>query len=261
MISKSKDNNYIGYYADIEGDGIVDGVIFADLLSGSKYGNGEHSWGGNYKYTILTTVTEENVKNYYISKEQYSGSFGKKDVITPVGNEIEKKERFYIMSLTNFTTPAYIDENDSTKNYPAYTDYYWYYNAYDKMTTSETSENFGTGYTNTGIIISKWNTNGGEGGYEGATQSNKDIWKHIQVKYEEEWFIPSRAEWTAFAKELGITSSNYKLVYGLSDYYWSSSRKLNGYLKTHAYYARLHDGIMYYYPVKNGLYVRLATIF
>ena len=34
----SKTDSYVGYYADIEGDGIVDGVIYADLAIG---GSGE----------------------------------------------------------------------------------------------------------------------------------------------------------------------------------------------------------------------------
>ena len=65
-------------------------------------------------------------------------------------------------------------------------------------------------------------------GYVNAGQDNQDIWKHIQKKYNEGWFIPSRAEIAAFANELGITDSeNYNWhtsTYGLSSIYWCSSQ-------------------------------------
>ena len=58
------------YYADIEGDGEVDGVIFADLAVG-----GSGFWGslgaGNYNIP-----TETNLKQYYIKDENYSNDFG-----------------------------------------------------------------------------------------------------------------------------------------------------------------------------------------
>ena len=31
----SKTESYVGYYADIEGDGTVDGIIYADLAKGN----------------------------------------------------------------------------------------------------------------------------------------------------------------------------------------------------------------------------------
>ena len=34
-ISKSTEENFVGYYADIDGDGTVDGIIYADLLVGT----------------------------------------------------------------------------------------------------------------------------------------------------------------------------------------------------------------------------------
>ena len=136
------------------------------------------------------------------------------------------------MALEDFTTTDYQT-------------FYWYNNAYVKMSTyaDDTKPDFGKGYENTGKIIEIWNKNGtGDGSYEGATQDNRDIWKHIQAKYTQGWYIPSRGEWGAFADYLKkkttnpltndyesgsyvANSGNYKSLYGLSeDYYWLSSQ-------------------------------------
>ena len=81
----------VGYYADVDGNGTVDGIIFEDFKIG---GNG--SWGSaNGKYTI-PTVSE--TKNYYISKKSYTDKFGTKDVLTPIGTG---NNRFYVMALTD----------------------------------------------------------------------------------------------------------------------------------------------------------------
>ena len=123
------------------------------------------------------------------------------------------------------------------------------------MNASDTSVNFGAGKTNTGKMIGIWNKDGG--GYSGATQDNRDIWKHIQTKYNEGWFIPSRAEWSAFANELGITSSNYNSTYGLIGCYWSSSQ----FEENDAWGAIFYDGCMDYYSVIRDYHVRLAATF
>ena len=175
------------------------------------------------------------------------------------------------MALEDFTTEAYTDPNDSNNNYPAYTTYYWYKNAKGKMSTyaTDTSVNFETGYTNTGKIIEIWNKNGdGVGSYSEATQDKRDIWKHIQAKYKEGWYIPSRGEWGAFADYFEITSNydtgsyvanseNFRSTYGLSDYYWSSSQ----YGTLHAWRAYFLNGNMTYLDVSSGGYVRLCVTF
>ena len=66
---KVKDSTFtgnfgVGYYADVDGNGTVDGIIFSDF----KYG-GSGSWGGT-DYTI-STVT--GLKEYYVSKTNYNG--------------------------------------------------------------------------------------------------------------------------------------------------------------------------------------------
>ena len=81
----------VGYYADVDENGTVDGIIFEDFKVG-----GSGTWGkADGKYTI-PTVSE--TKNYYISKKSYADKFGTKDVLTPIGTG---NDRFYVMALTD----------------------------------------------------------------------------------------------------------------------------------------------------------------
>ena len=84
----------VGYYADVDGNGTVDGIIFADF----KYG-GSGSWGGT-DYTI-STVT--GLKEYYVSKTNYNGPFGIKDVLSARGNG---NARFNVMALSDYDNSA-----------------------------------------------------------------------------------------------------------------------------------------------------------
>ena len=95
-----KDNTFtgtsgVGYYADVDGNGTVDGIIFADFKNG-----GSGSWGGT-RYTI-STVT--GLKEYYISKTNYNGPFGTKNVLSARGSG---NARFNVMALSDY--------NNSTK--------------------------------------------------------------------------------------------------------------------------------------------------
>ena len=258
--SNNKNDSYVGYYADINEDGLVDGVIFVDLLTGSI--RNEQKWTNDRGvYRLPTDVAIENVNTYYISQDSYTWSGITKPVISP--RTTSEKDRFYVMQLSNFTTEEYTDEIDSTKNYPAYTTYYWYKNAKGKMTASDTLRDFGKGRENTGKIIDIWNANGGTGGYTNATQDNQDIWKHIQILYDNGngWFIPSRSEWSAFVNELGITGGygvgNFNSKYGLDYAYWTSSQGDSNYIFV----------ATFYYNEINGLNadgtdpIRLATTF
>lgn len=252
--STAKEDSYVGCFADIDKDGTVDGVIFVDLLTGST--KEEQKWTSyDGVYTLPTDVTVDNVNTYYVSQSSYTDTkFGTHEVISP--KTTNGKQRFYIMQLSNFTTPAKTDGTEA-ENYPAYTSYYWYKNASGKMNASDTSVNFGAGKTNTGKMIEIWNAAGTENGYKDSAQDKQDIWKHIQTKYNEGWFIPSRAEWSAFANELGITKGNYNSKYGLSFTYWSSSQ----YNTLHAWFASFCDGCMRYGGVEYSDYVRLAATF
>ena len=200
--------SYVGYYADIDADGTVDGVIYADLTKGD---NIEKKWNNNSnsKYTIPTVT--EGLKDYYISQTNYKANdgFGTKDVISPTGTGTE---RFYIMAL-----------KDITENGPRYD---WYNAAMNRMSdyANTTSGDFGKGKSNTTTMITKWNAKAY--GNQDKCSSHKDMWGQIKKEVNNGWFVPSRAEWSAFGGELGITSNNYG-DFGLYNYYWSSSQGSN----------------------------------
>ena len=84
----------VGYYADTDGDGTPDGIIFADFKNG-----GSGSWGG-YSYTI-STVT--GLKEYYVSKTNYNGPFGTKNVLSARGSG---NARFNVMALSDYNNSA-----------------------------------------------------------------------------------------------------------------------------------------------------------
>ena len=237
----SKNTSYVGYYADIEPDGTVDGVIYADLAKGD---NVEKKWNNesDNKYTIPTVT--EGLKDYYISKTNYKANegFGTKDVISPTGTG---KDRFYIMALTDI---------DVKKNV---TSYDWYNVADGKMIdyATATSEDFGKGKSNTTTMISKWNAKA-YGDQDQCSSGHKDMWGQIQEKVNNGWFVPSKAEWSAFGGELGIRISSYGNL-GLSGYYWSSSQGS----ADNAWYATFNNGCMYDNRVDDCDYVRLSATF
>lgn len=222
----------VGYYADIDGNGTPDGVIYADLAV-SKSGQWTDS-DGTYSYTAKT-----NTKDYYISQTNYEGPFGTKDVLTAIDGEEE--DRFYVMALEDFNTG---------------TRYCWYDAAYGNMDdyATATSLDFGTGKANTEAMIAKWNSSA-----YGAQNDNGtylDMWGAIQDKVAEGWFVPSRGEWGAFGDNLGITTDNY-VNYGLSDWCWSSSQGDTN----RAWRALFDNGYMNYSDVINDRCVRLSVTF
>ena len=271
VISKSnkKEDSYVGCYADIDKDGIVDGVIFVDLLTGSV--RDTQQWiNANGAYTFPTDVKVENVNNYYISQSNYTDShFGTHEVISP--KTTNGKQRFYVMALSDFTTPAKTDGTEE-ENYPAYTSYYWYKNAIGNMNSLITSSNdFGTGNENTRKMIEKWNAAGEEDPevepYTDSPQDKRDIWKHIQTIYNDGkgWFLPSRAEWAAFANEIGddiqISKSNHNSKYGLSGVYWTSTQNNVGNKNWAWRMLFSFPGILNNGSVNETYAVRLATTF
>ena len=267
--AKATGEDYRGYYADVDGDGEADGIIYADLGANIQYPqtgafyNEKNNLGqgsGTYSYNKATG----NLNEYTISNNTYKKNEGFGDNKIIKLKKDNNNPRFYVMSLEDFTTTDYQT-------------FYWYKNAFEKITEIDTSTDFGKGYENTGKIIEIWNKNGtGAGSYEGATQDNQDIFKHIQEKYnsKEKWYVPSRGEWAAFADYLKkkttnplthnyesgsyvANSGNYKSLYGLSDYYWLSSQcDLNG-----VWYADFDTGYMYIFTVNSNLSVRLGATF
>ena len=89
----------VGYYADVDGNGTVDGIIFEDFKVG-----GSGIWGSSKQYGKYSVPTNSNTKSYYVSKKNYNGLFGTKDVLTPLesGND-----RFYVMALNDYSTKQY----------------------------------------------------------------------------------------------------------------------------------------------------------
>ena len=241
----SKSTSYVGYYADIDADGTVDGVIYADLAKGD---NVEKKWNNDSDSTYSIPTVTEGLKDYYISKTNYKANkgFGTKDVISPTGTG---KDRFYIMALTDI---------DGKRNG---TYYDWYSAANGKMSdyANTTSGDFGSGKSNTTTMISKWNATAY--GDQDQCSDHKDMWGQIQEKVNNGWFVPSRAEWSAFGGELGISkdSSNEKYYgnFGLSCFYWSSSQSS----ALAAWYANFYYGFMNCNNVNSYLCVRLSATF
>lgn len=223
----STTESYVGYYADVTGDGTVDGVIYADLAIG-----GSGAWvNTNGSYTI---GTQTNLKDYYIIQESYSGPFGTHPVVAPKGNTAGKNDRFYVMALSDIDGSMH----------------YFYKNG---SMTVETSTNFGTGKQNTATMMDRWNN------AKYGSKDNNDLWGFIKTQVQQGWFVPSRGEWGAFLNELGITGGsggNYS-SFGLSGNYWSSSQLSSIY----TWSANLGMGSINYGTMGGTFYVRLSTTF
>ena len=236
-------------YADFEGDGVADGIIFADLKVGNR-GDGQwsDSWGD---YTI---PTEEGLKEYYVVNESYTEpKFGNLtgELIAPVAGT-SGKDRFYVMAL---------DDIDSSTHY-------WWQNAYGHLDStyniSTSANDFAvageepTGLVNTRRMMECYANEEING--TTVEQGTNDMWGLIQNEYEDGWFVPSKSEWSAFGGEVlelnNITSSNFD-NHGLSYWCWSSSQSR----ASRAYYARFNLGHMNYDFVSGNYYVRLATTF
>ena len=260
--------DYRGYYADVDGDGTVDGIIYADLGANIQYPqsgvwyNEKKNLGQGYG-TYLYDKATGNLNEYIISNNAYkkNDGFGENKIVKL--KKDNNNPRFYVMALEDFATTDYQT-------------FYWYKNASGKMSTyaDDTKPDFGKGYENTGKIIGIWNE--GESGKYTAAQDNRDIFKHIQEKYnsKEKWYIPSSGEWGAFADYLKkkttnplthdyesgsyvANSGNYKSLYGLSKRYWSSSQNNSLY----ALRTSFDGGYMILNSVDSTNCVRLGATF
>lgn len=236
---------YTTYYADINDDGKVDGIIYADLAVGNT---GDGQWTDNWgNYTI---PTKTGLKKYYISKKDYTDDFGTKDVISPVSGTTGN-ERFYIMALDDFTT----SESE-------YTRFCWYDDAYGKLDSSNnvatSADDFGSGRTKIQNMIEAWNNE--TYGAQNDNGTYLDMWGVVQNEVSKGWFVLSKGEWSAFGGEvaegLGITKSNYG-NYGLGVWYWSASQ-LN---TDRAYLASFINAYISNGNVNNFHSVRLSATF
>ena len=167
-----REKSYVGYYADIDADGIVDGIIYDD------------------------DYFSKDTKDYYVKiKDYHTDEFGTKDVLSPIGIG---KERFYVMDLSDF---------NGGHEYAWYTSAYGNMSDYD----STTSSIFGSGKTNTETMINIWNvgvseTSGTAVSY--GEKSDNDLWGAIQERASKGWFVPSCEELDTFVDALGIDQSN-----------------------------------------------------
>ena len=224
----STTESQVGKYVDINGDGIPEGVIFADLAVG-----GEGQWG-NFKEKYKIPTIEDGLKDYIVIGEYNDQINSKQEVLAPILDGID---RFYIMAL-----------NDVGKD-----EHYWYNKATFKgmIDYEETTlETFGSGKQNTLNMIKKWNKE------DYGAQDSDDMWSLIQEQVNDGWFILSVDEWSAFAGQLGITKSNYSSK-GLSGWYWSSSQ----YGTNSAFSIYLNNGYVDNYSVNGTHCVRLAATF
>ena len=162
----------VANYADVDGNGSVDGVIYADLaVGGSGTGLGQ-------RYTI---TKGSNFKKYKVTQESYSGSFGTGKVIAPISGS-SGNERFYVMALSDVDSDRY---------------QFW-----SGSTSVVTSTDFGTGESNTAAMKAKGST-----GMWGISAVQSGTWNGSSG-----WYVPSAVEWVAFAGQLNITTSNYSSV-------------------------------------------------
>ena len=220
----------VGKYVDIDGDGIPEGVIFADLAVGDSGQWGDKDFKEKYKIQMI----KDGLRDYIVVGEYDDQINGKQEVLAPI---LDGEDRFYIMALNNVSKDQYS----------------WYNSAYsEKMLDYEkaTSEIFGSGKQNTLNMIEKWNKE------DYGAQDSDDMWSLIQEQVNDGWFIPSIDEWCAFTEQLGITESNHSSK-GLPGWYWSSSQ----YNASNAYYINLYDGLVNINYVNSFNYVRLAATF
>ena len=246
----SKTESYIGYYADINDDGTIDGVIYADQAVG---GSGQWKYS-NGTYTIPKVEASE-LKEYKIRTSKFPDGVAEdvfktgkttSQVIAPVSEDSKLKDRFYVMALSDISSSTY----------------YW-----DKANHEGiygTSENFREGKNNTEKLIYYWNSHSTENG-QNADWSSSDIWNNVTKEYNDGWFVPSKGEWAAFASELKIskTSSDDKYYsnLGLRGLYWSSSQDSNSDGIHYAWSAYFASGYISDERVTNFFPVRLSTTF
>jgi len=217
----------VGKYVDINGDGIPEGVIFADLAVGGKclYGEGIY---GEYKIPTI----KEGLKDYIVIDGFEDKINGKQEVLAPI---LDGQDRFYIMALNNVNSDAFTWYESAT--YEQIKDYY-----------TITSSKFGTGKLNTLSMLIKWNNS------EYGKKKQNDLWNKIKIQVQNGWFIPSKEEFSCFGTSLGLTKLNF-LDKGLNPYYWTSS--LNN--TSSAFHISLIQECMKPFHICNFSHVRLAA--
>ena len=219
VIKKSTEINksYVGYYADIEADGVIDGIIFADLITGNV---GDGQWRNEYGNYEIPKINSDDSKDYYITMKSYDSYFGDMPVVSLDKNS-KGSDRFYILSLEDYLKDK---------------SFYWYSYPLVNMNdyASTTSSLFGTGKKNTSNMLKKWNNS------EYGEQTDWDIWGEITEPVNNGWFVPSSGEWSAFIGEVGERIGMDRINfpdYGMHFFYWTSTQNDD----IHAFSVRFHD--------------------
>ena len=240
-------------YADLDGDGTADGIIVADISKDSTdtttYKGGNPYKGNSWGYTTVTSGLKEYSENTSYKYTNADGSTVDGTLIKCTNNT--GTPRYYVLSLADYDA----DEH------------YWYKNASGKMSDSSkfTSEDFGKGKENTEKMIERMKNHSDKSRYsedygEATTGTNADVWNIIEDKVKEGWFVPSKAEWSAFASYLNISTSrdtSFYANYGLSSWCWSSSQNSS----ISAWKARFDIGYMYDNIVNYTNSLRLCATF
>lgn len=253
-VAEMEENNisYIGYFADVDNDEEVDGVIFADLLVGTT----------STEYTIDTIKDATTVKNYEVIQESYTvpnaSGYASKPVLKATGDGVD---RFYVMALEDFT---YV-ETKSDNTTETHTEFCWYWRAtYDDRFINAVGDilpqGFGKGYDNTQTMIAKYK----DSEYGTHSQYYLEIFDEnlIGDLFEAGWFIPSRYEWVSFLDSLETNGSENGVVGNYNfeqDYYWTSSKAINDYDVYNA--APIYGGSVRLASTNNEMSVRFARKF
>ena len=136
-------DSYIGYYADIDNDGNVDGIIYADMIVGNtksgKWNNTDDS-----VYNVTKIEDTKSVKDYVVSSKTYDGQttpgmykandeFGVKEVLVPAENSKGTKDRFYLMALEDVTADWFNEVSEDGFTASINNIFYWYKSALGKL--------------------------------------------------------------------------------------------------------------------------------
>lgn len=235
LLMSIADENYVGYYADVDNNGTIDGLIFFDYVQGADTTPGFLGTGVN-----VASKNREDLATYALKTVN-----GVDNVVVKTG---DGDDRFYVIDLAN--------RLPQSKDGSAY----WYYSAYANTISDYaglTSTAFGSGKSNTETMKALWDAE------TYGAKNNRDIFT-IETG---DWFIPSKDEWSVLGSNLkkvagsedAYGSMNFPsgAKIGFSYDYWSSSISS----ATYAWSAGFINGYMSISSFTKAHYVRLASTF
>ena len=268
--SYASNDSKVGYYADVNGDGVIDGMIYADLAVGNTNTSGNNGKGTGLGVEYSIPIVTTGLKSYEIETDLQN-----REYLKAVTSGID---RFYVVALQNFDSSYHT----------------WYGNAKGKMNdySSTTSIAFGQGKANTENMIKQaindsdtveygelvstdiwylftgasdnWTSNMKSwwlsDGYNAiANHPSGDDGHSWGTLLEDGWYVPSVEEFAAMKGELGNNTSSASLTNSV----WTSSAWSNGYASYAAFNSGsiLSRGVGGEYNVKGYIYARLGITF